>query len=182
MTDVEPAGKQPARGYSWPPFAPGHELSLRHGGYSAKRIGERAELVSREVLELAPHLCEPEFILAVSSYAMARARVELLSSAIEQAIAERGAIKLGPRLVEAATAASREEAQQRRSLGLDPLSLAELRAVSSVADLNEGLLAQLVPELPAAITEALDAIGAGDRLEVFKATFVAALRRGPEED
>jgi hypothetical protein len=161
---------------------PGNELALKHGGYSSARIGQRAAIIVTEVLTLAPHLAAEEFSLAVSSYSMARARVELLSSAIEDAIEQRGAVKLGPRLVEAATSASREEAQQRRTLGLDPLSLAELRAVSSVADLNEGLLSQLVPELPAAIAEALAAIGAGEQLEVFKATFVAALRRGPEED
>jgi hypothetical protein len=179
MTDVQPASKGPARGYSWAPFQAGHELSVRHGGYSAARIGERAELVAQELLELAPHLAAPEFALAVSSYAMCRARVELLSAAIEEAVKARGAIKLGARIIEAATAASREEAQQRRTLGLDPMSLAELRAVSSVADLNEGLLSQLVPELPGAIAEALAAIGAGEQIEVFKASFVAALRRGP---
>ncbi len=166
----------------FPDFEPGNELSIRHGGYSSARIGQRAAIIVQELLELSPHLASEQFTLAVSSYSMARARCELLSAAIEEAIAQRGAVKLGARIIEAATAASREEAQQRRTLGLDPMSLAELRAVSSVADLNEGLLAQLVPELPAAITEALAAIGAGEQIELFKQTFVAVLRRGPAEE
>jgi hypothetical protein len=168
-----------------PDFEPGNrfgERTVRHGGYSAARIGERAELVAREVLELAPHLAEQEFILAVSSYAMARARVELLSFAIEEAIARHGAVKLGPRLVEATTAASREEAQQRRSLGLDPLSLAELRAISSTADLNVALLSRIAPEVPRAIEMALVALGMGDRTQEFTATFVAALRESEEQE
>jgi predicted transcriptional regulator len=183
-SDVAPAGKRPARGYSWPPFEDGNVAGLRHGGYSAARIGERAELVAREVLELAPGLAADEFSLAVTSYAMARARVELLSAAIEKMVATLGlpgTVKLGPRIVEAATAASREEAAQRRTLGLDPLSMAELRNLSSLTDLNQALLNRLVPELPAAIREALDAVGAGEAVDQFTAVFVAVLRRGGEE-
>jgi hypothetical protein len=133
------------------------------------------------VLELAPHLCEQEFVLAVSSYAMARARVELLSFAIEEAIARHGAVKLGARLVEAVTAASREEAQQRRTLGLDPLSLAELRNLSSLTNINVALLARLAPEVPRAIATALAALGMGDRTQEFVALFVSALREEPGE-
>jgi hypothetical protein len=134
MSD-ETTGKGPARGYSWPPFEPGNEfavkpgndLAVRHGGFSAQRIGERARLIFEEVLQLAPHLATEENALALSAYAMSRARVELLSVAIEAAVAQAGAVKLGARIIEAVTAASREEAQQRASLGLDPRSLAELR-------------------------------------------------------
>src|ERR1019366_2915775 len=135
-------------------FKPGNELAVRHGGFSAKRIGERAALIFEEVLELAPHLATAENFLALSAYAMARARTELLSVAIEAAVAQVGAVKLGARLIEAATGASREEAAQRASLGLDPRSLAELRAISSTADLNLALLTRIAPEVPMAIQEA----------------------------
>jgi hypothetical protein len=108
-------------------FKPGNDLAVRHGGFSAQRIGERARLIFEEVCQLAPHLATEENALALSAYAMSRARVELLSVAIEAAVAQAGAVKLGARIIEAVTAASREEAQQRASLGLDPRSLAELR-------------------------------------------------------
>jgi hypothetical protein len=78
-----------------------------------------------------PHLATEENALALSAYAMSRARVELLSVAIEAAVAQAGAVKLGARIIEAVTAASREEAQQRASLGLDPRSLAELRQLKA---------------------------------------------------
>jgi hypothetical protein len=165
-----------------PDFEPGNELAMKYGGYSEKRIGERARIVAKEVLELAPHLSAPEFSLAVSSYAMSRARVELLSAAIEAAVAQVGAVKLGARIIEAATGASREEAQQRASLGLDPRSLAELRAISSTADLNVALLHQIAPELPRAIGHALEALGQGDRAQEFTQHFVAALRAAEQED
>jgi len=175
----------PARGYSWPPFAVGNrfgELSVRHGGYSAKRISERAAVIVREVLELAPWLDDDSNVFAISEYAMARAQAELLTVAIETYIQQANIAKLNARLVEAANSSRREAAAQRASLGLDPRSMAELRNLSSLTNLNEGLLAQLVPELPGAIAEALAAIGAGEQIEVFKATFVAALRRGPAEE
>lgn len=193
-TSSDPArtgqGKGKARGYSWPPFAPGNELafkpgnelSMRHGGFSAKRIGERAAVIFQEVLELAPHLATEENALALSAYAMARARAELLSVAIETAVAQVGAVKLGARLIEAATGASREEAAQRASLGLDPRSLAELRAISSTADLNLALLTRIAPEVPRAITAALDEMGLGDRAQEFTQAFVAALRAAEEDD
>jgi hypothetical protein len=62
------------------------------------------------------------------------------------------------------------------------MSLAELRNLSSLTDLNQALLNRLVPELPGAIREALAAIGAAEAVDTFTATFVAALRRGGEED
>jgi hypothetical protein len=47
MPDLEPRSKGighggKPRGYSWPPFEPGHELSTRHGAYvSPWRAGRR---------------------------------------------------------------------------------------------------------------------------------------------
>lgn len=190
MTDQAPTGalvphqggKGPARGYSWPPAGPGNGLALRHGGFSAQRIGQRAREVLELVLELNPHLDDPENALALSAYSMARARVELLSTAIEAAVSQVGAVKLGARIIEAATSASREEAAQRASLGLDPRSLAELRAISSTADLNLALLTRIAPEVPTAIKAALAALGLSDQAPAFTEQFVAALRAADEED
>jgi hypothetical protein len=98
-SDLVPAeqGKGAARGYSWAPFESGNDLAVRHGGFSSQRIGERARLVFEEVCQLAPHLATEENALALSAYAMSRARVELLSVAIETAVANVGAVKLGAR-------------------------------------------------------------------------------------
>jgi hypothetical protein len=43
-------GWGPARGYSWPPFAPGHTLSMKHGATSERRIGPLARNHRRRVL------------------------------------------------------------------------------------------------------------------------------------
>ncbi len=69
-----------ARGYSWPPFPPGHTLSLVHGAESERAIAARADLVHAELLEVAPYLDEPKFIPAVRRYLAAAAREALLST------------------------------------------------------------------------------------------------------
>jgi hypothetical protein len=161
---------------------PGNELALRHGGYSARRISERAAVIVQEVLELAPWLDDDSNVFAVSEFAMARAQAELLTVAIETYIQQANIAKLNARLVEAANSSRREAAAQRAALGLDPRSRAELRQISSVADLNQALLGRLIPELPGAIREALDAIGAAGQLEQFQVVLVAALRRSGEEE
>lgn len=176
------AGEQPTR---HPPFQPNNEAHLGHGAYSSRRIGSRAREVAREVLELNPALCDDEHALAVSAFSMARARVELLSAAIEEVIERTGtpgAIKLGPRLVEAATAASREEAAQRASLGLDPRSLAELRRIRSEAALNLATIAQHAPAVLVAIHGALDALGLSERAEEFTAALAARLEEVAGDD
>ena len=39
-----PPSGVPARGYGWPPFAPGHEMSVTHGARSERKFGPVAEL------------------------------------------------------------------------------------------------------------------------------------------
>jgi hypothetical protein len=172
-TEVKAWTPRPAQ-----PYEEGNEAALRHGGFSARRIGERARIIVGEVLELAPHLAQDEYAFAVSEYAMARAQAELLTVAIEALIqSSTNVARLNARLIEAANSSRREAAAQRASLGLDPRSLAELRAISSAADLNVGLLARIAPEVPRAIGEALEALGMGERSDQFTAAFVEALRR-----
>lgn len=164
---TKPAAGTEVAPWQRPPFAPGHELSMRHGAYSVKRIGERARTVASDVLDLAPHLDDPAWSLAVTEYAMARGRLELLTVAIENHLTTQPIAKLSPRLVESATAASREAAAQRASLGLDPRSLAELQTIKSMAALNMAQIAAQAPQVLEAIQGALEAIGLADRAEEF---------------
>lgn len=63
-----------------PPFAPGHELSLKHGAYSPRTVDPRAAELVDGVLadpELG-YLAQPRFRAAVWSWARAEARVQLL--------------------------------------------------------------------------------------------------------
>lgn len=48
--------KGPARGYSWPPFAPGHTLSMRHGARSVRVIEPLAADLLKCYLEERPDL------------------------------------------------------------------------------------------------------------------------------
>ncbi len=161
-------------------FEPGNELSIRHGSYSVRVVGQVAELVRSELLAERPDLVGPEMATAVGLFCRASAREQIGHLALERASAANAPIS--PRLLESVSAAARVAKELGDSLGLSPRSAAELRAITTASNLNEALLAQIIPELPAAITEGLDAIGAGGQIEVFKATFIAALRRGPEED
>lgn len=63
-----------------PPFAPGHELSLKHGIYSPRTVDPRAAELVEGVLadpELG-YLAQPRFRAAVWSWARAETRVQLL--------------------------------------------------------------------------------------------------------
>jgi hypothetical protein len=161
---------------------PGNELALKHGGFSAKRISERAAVIVQEVREVAPWLDEDANVFAISEYAMARAQAELLTVALEAYIQGSNIGKVNARLVEAANSSRREAAAQRASLGLDPRSMAELRQISSTADLNLALLSRIAPEVPKAIETALGALGMGDRTQEFTALFVSALRESEEPE
>jgi hypothetical protein len=65
------------RGYSWPPFEAGHELSMRHGANSQRRLGPVAARLEAEVVEVAPWCAQPAFGPAVRAWALAEAACEL---------------------------------------------------------------------------------------------------------
>ena len=80
-------GLRPARGYSWAPFAEGHELSMRHGVYSPRAQGKRAELVRADLFATRPDLAADEHQLLVALYCRQTAIHELGSEEIERAAA-----------------------------------------------------------------------------------------------
>lgn len=140
-----------ARGYSWPPFGPGHTASLLHGARSERTIAPLADTIAAELLaaESTPaHLLRREFASAVQAWARAEAVVALLwrwldgqdieaalsdtvtteetetrtkRSTTRRSVSKRVASVLGE-LHRAETRA----ASMRRALGLDPLSAGRL--------------------------------------------------------
>jgi hypothetical protein len=71
-----PASDVPARGYSWPPFQPGHTLSLRHGARSPRTYQPLARELVAGVLVERPWLAGyPE---ALAAWSEAEARCDLL--------------------------------------------------------------------------------------------------------
>jgi hypothetical protein len=70
--------RQPARGYSWPPFEKGNTLSVgnfgavRHGAYSDRIITEKADHIRGLLLSSHPYLADETFSEAVLRYSVPR--------------------------------------------------------------------------------------------------------------
>lgn len=133
MTD-ETSGRTPARGYSWPPFQPGHTLSVRHGAYSPRRVDPLAAEIVQGLLgdTSTAYLQAPRYRLALWALGRAEAQVQLLSEWLGEHAEEAGD-GVGDLSDEATRSAylllHRAESRADRSrarLGLDPLSAARL--------------------------------------------------------
>ena len=66
----------PKRDYSWPPFQPGHTLSVRHGAYATLALKPRAEEIAVRLREALGNDFEDKFTAAIEAGALAGARVE----------------------------------------------------------------------------------------------------------
>jgi hypothetical protein len=87
----------PARGYVWPPFTPGHEMSKVHGAYSERSVAPLAEQIASSLLEDAgapAYLREPGYVPVIAAWSRSEAVVSLLWSYLsgldaEQSLTER---------------------------------------------------------------------------------------------
>jgi hypothetical protein len=129
----------PKRGYTWPPFQPGHTLSLRHGARSSRFCDPLAKALVKALLEARPDLANyPETLI---SWAHAEARVELIRMWFAQEgfkVDDDGKIH-GP--VDQLLRFEASAARLRSDLGLTPLSDAQLaktraEATHSIVDLE----------------------------------------------
>lgn len=137
MTDdrtvAAPSAWQPAFPGQRPPFAPGHEVSLRHGAYSPRKVDPLArELVAGVLADSSSPAVAPVFRPALWAWARAEAQVQLLTEWLTKQ-AESTGDGVGDLADEKVRAAylllHRAEARattQRARLGLDPLSAARL--------------------------------------------------------
>lgn len=125
--------KSPVRGYSWPPFAPGHELSMKHGAYSPRRYEPLAAELVEQVLAQASvdgaptaYLAEPSYRPAVWAWARCEAKVQLITEWLADRggdMDEEGEVRSAALLLEKV---ERRGESLRARLGLDPLSRARL--------------------------------------------------------
>jgi hypothetical protein len=117
---------------------------LTHGGYSETAITERAEPVTHHLFELAPWLAEdPTYVIPVARFVRVKARSQLLSEAIAAKAADGGILKVGARILEAATSAERLAAKLGDDLGLSPLNKARLKSETAAGQLGEEAIARL---------------------------------------
>jgi hypothetical protein len=127
MTDGE---LRPGANGSWPPFPPGHQLSLRHGAYSPRRVDPLAAEILEHLLtdDAVGYLRAPRWRLAVLALCRAEAQVQLLTEYLAKAGDGVGDLD-SERVRSAYLLLHRAEAraiQLRGRLGLDPLSAARL--------------------------------------------------------
>jgi hypothetical protein len=144
-------GHGPPRGYSRPPFQPGHWLSTKHGAWSPRKVEPlAAELVeqllahAREDRSPVAYLAEPSYLLTIWALGRTEARIQLVSewlldrgSELDEAGGAVGAANLLNKLE------SRAESL-RSKLGLDPLSRARLGRDVSAAKVD---MAKLMADL-----------------------------------
>lgn len=119
---------EPARGYSWAPFAPGHTLSMSHGAHSPRMIEPVAAALRDELVQRAPWCAVPAFAPEVDAWANAEARCRLLRAYLD----EHGLLtgedhEPRPALAELHRAES-QAAKARDRLGLNPRAWAAVLA------------------------------------------------------
>lgn len=141
-----------------PPFEPGHELSMRHGAYSPRRVDPLAvEMVALVEADPAIAWLTAADAPALWAWARAEAQVQLLTEYLEQAgVAsgdgvgdlEKDDVRAAYLLLHRAEARA---SMSRRRLGLDPLSRARLGRDVAAAQLD---LAQLLTKAREAADQA----------------------------
>ncbi len=141
------SGKGPGtRAYSWPPFEPGHTLSVVHGVYSDRAIEGRAAQVREALLEICPWLDRPEFLPAVARFIRVEARALAGHEYIARTTAEQGFEKVSVRLREVIDGTDRLAARLAENLGLDPIGQARIAALATSAEVGQASLADLRAE------------------------------------
>ena len=161
----------PARGYKWAPFTEGHELSMRHGAKSKRKLRPLADAFLEHLGEVAPWSSMPAFRPTVEAWAWAEARAELYRRHFDDVGLGEGAEDAPSGLAEWERAEGRAQ-RLRGELGLSPTTLASLlRSLGSI-------------DAPAAAAgiEALTATGAQIRQAVEQAQIPAASSAGKIED
>jgi hypothetical protein len=122
-----------------PPFEPGHELSLRHGAFSDRKVEPRAAEFVEAVLRLAEadgspvgYLADPTYRPALTAWARSEAQQDLLEEFLSELgpIAPDGKVRPAAELLERV---ARRAERMRARLGLDPLSRASLAKDLAVA-------------------------------------------------
>ena len=71
----------PARGYKWPPFAPGNTVAQVHGARSERSVAPLAEKIATGLLahdECPAYLLEPVYAPVIAAWSRAEAVVQLL--------------------------------------------------------------------------------------------------------
>lgn len=151
-----PTEKRPARGYSWPPFAPGNTAAMTHGARS-RSVGPEADALAELIASENPHLL-PADHLAVGDLALATVKVGRLASWLEKVgdLDDQGEPRKA--LTELRLWMDRAE-KARARLGLDPTSRAALAVDETLARRQASALAREQVEEGRRLREQAEATG-----------------------
>lgn len=129
---VGPAGNQGSAG-GLSPIAPGHTLTVKHGAWSSRRVDPVAAELVETAISSVSWLADPTYRPAVTAWARAEARCQLLAEwldsegILDPATGEpRGALASAVQMEKLALS-------QRQRLGLDPASRSQLEATLTSA-------------------------------------------------
>jgi hypothetical protein len=127
----------PRRGYSWPPFQPGHTLTLKHGATSPRVLQPVADQLAAGLGEVAPWTSAAAFAGSVASWAHAEAQAYLLRRYLDEhgLVDEEGQPRPASRMLEQVEG---RLAGLRGQLGLTPLALGKSLATLSQVDGDRG--------------------------------------------
>jgi hypothetical protein len=115
-----------------PPFPKNHELSMRHGAWSPRRVNPLASEMVEVVLQMAAadgstvaYLADPTYQPALIAWGRAEAQQDLIEQYLEERgpIDEDGGVRPAADLLERV---ARRAERMRSRLGLDPMSRATL--------------------------------------------------------
>lgn len=132
------------RGYSWPPFEPGHTLSLKHGADSPRQVQPVADELEAWLHEAAPWTRAQSNLATVKAWAWAEARAQLIRSWLDQheAVNDEGEVPAAATYLERIEARA---ARLREELAQTPQSkaklLAALTSIAVASGDDEGLAA-----------------------------------------
>jgi len=131
-----------------PPFAPGNELSTRHGAYSPRKVEPLAEEIRAAHVDAdsdLAYLREPKYAAAVWAWARAEARVQLVAEYVDRLGVEAAmTAKAGTTsALELLRMQEQSAATHRARLGLDPLSRARLGKDVTAVEIGQAALDRL---------------------------------------
>jgi hypothetical protein len=84
VSDTPSDDHRPPRNYSWPPFEPGHELSLKHGADSPRKVEPIATRLASELVDQAPWTAGAQYAASVHAWAWTEAQAVLLRHYLDE--------------------------------------------------------------------------------------------------
>ncbi|WP_101844814.1 hypothetical protein [Zhihengliuella sp. ISTPL4] len=140
MTTTTPDPSTAGNDWSRPPFEPGNTAAVTHGAHSSGIVDPLAAEYVQAAVDAAPYLALDRFAFALTAWARAEARCELLSRYLDRHGVQNN--RGTPRMSILATLATSERAAAR---GRDALGLTPDSAARIAATIRDGGAALLSP-------------------------------------